>query len=125
MTNLFADLPVTADAELFNDLLKRPGVRIERIVSTGQASPPGYWYDQDWDEWILLLAGSAGLVIEGDAEVTLNPGDHVFLPAHRRHRVAWTDAGRPTVWLAVHIGEPGAPRAGASGPGRCCPSGGE
>jgi cupin 2 domain-containing protein len=104
MTNLFAGLPATADEELFNDLLKRPGLRIERIVSAGQASPPGYWYDQGWDEWVVLLAGSAGLVIEGEAEITLKPGDYVFLPAHMRHRVAWTDAGRPTVWLAVHIG---------------------
>jgi cupin 2 domain-containing protein len=103
--NLFAGLPAKADAELLSDLLKRPGVRIERIVSTGQASPSDFWYDQDWDEWVVVLAGSAGLVIEGKAEMTLGPGDYVFLPAHTRHRVTWTDAGRPTVWLAVHIGE--------------------
>lgn len=107
MPNLFADHPAKADGELFSDLLKRPGVRIERIVSTGQASPPGDWYDQDWDEWVVLLAGSAGLVIEGKAEIVLEAGDYVFLPAHMRHRVAWTDADSPTVWLAVHIGEPG------------------
>jgi len=107
MPNLFADLPAKADDELFSDLLKQPGVRIERIVSTGQASPPGDWYDQDWDEWVVLLAGSAGLVIEGKAEIVLEPGDYVFLPAHMRHRVAWTDADSPTVWLAIHIGEPG------------------
>jgi cupin 2 domain-containing protein len=105
MTNLFADLPDKADTELSTDLLDRPGVRIERIVSTGQASPPDFWYDQDWDEWVLLLAGSAGLAIEGEAERRLAPGDPVFLPAHTRHRVAWTDADGPTVWLAVHLGE--------------------
>jgi len=103
--NLFAGLPAKANEELFNDLLKRPGVRIERIVSTSQASPPGFWYDQDWDEWVAVLAGGAGLVIEGEAEMTLGPGDYVFLPAHTRHRVTWTDADEPTVWLAVHIGE--------------------
>jgi len=106
VTNLFADLPAKADEEVLDDLLKRPGVRIERIVSTGQASPPGFWYDQDWDEWVVVLAGSAGLAIEGHAEITLGPGDTVNLPAHTRHRVAWTDADEPTVWLAVHIGEP-------------------
>jgi len=106
MPNLFADLPAKTDEELFSDLLKRPGVRIERIISTGQPSPPGHWYDQDWDEWVVLLAGSAGLVIEGKPEIVLEPGDYVFLPAHRRHRVSWTDAGSPTVWLAIHIGEP-------------------
>ena len=58
-----------------------------------------------------LLAGSAGLAIEGEAEVCLTQGDYVFLPAHRRHRINWTDTAEPTVWLAVHIGE-----AEATGP---------
>src|SRR5215204_3145177 len=74
------------------------------IVSTGQASPPGFWYDQPLDEWIVVLAGSAGLLVEGeDGPRTLRAGDHVHLPAHCRHRVEWTDAARPTVWLAVHF----------------------
>jgi cupin 2 domain-containing protein len=106
VSNVFEHLSAHADKEVFDNLLKRPGVRIERIVSAGQASPPGcFWYDQHWDEWVLLLAGRAGLVIEGEAEATLTAGDYVFLPAHTRHRVAWTDASGPTVWLAVHIGE--------------------
>jgi cupin 2 domain-containing protein len=78
-------------------------MRIERIVSTGQASPPGFWYDQPWDEWVALLAGAARLRFEnepGDRE--LCPGDHVFIPAHARHRVEWTSAQPPTLWLAVH-----------------------
>jgi cupin 2 domain-containing protein len=108
MPNLLAGLPLDIDEEVFSDLLKRPGVRIERIVSSGQSSPPGFWYDQSWDEWVVLIAGSAGLAIEGQSETPLAPGDYVFLPAHTRHRVAWTDANQPTVWLAVHIGEPDA-----------------
>jgi cupin 2 domain-containing protein len=107
MANLLSDLSATADSEQLQDILRRPGVRIERIVSTGQASPPDFWYDQDWDEWVVLLAGAAGLLIEGEAERKLAPGDHVFLPAHTRHRVTWTDTDRPTVWLAVHMGERG------------------
>jgi cupin 2 domain-containing protein len=106
MANLFADLPEKADGELLHDLLSCPGLRIERIVSTGQASPPGFWYDQDWDEWVVLLSGGAGLAVEGESETKLKPGDCVFLPARRRHRVAWTDPTQPTVWLAIHIGEP-------------------
>jgi cupin 2 domain-containing protein len=105
MPNLFANLPDKADEERLDDLLKRRGVRLERIVSTGQASPPDFWYDQDWDEWVVVMAGSAGLTIAGEAEMTLRPGDYVFLPAHTRHRVEWTDADTPTVWLALHIGE--------------------
>lgn len=102
--NLFADLPVGSDeAERFDTLLDRPGLRIERIVSTGQASPEGFWYDQPGDEWVVLLSGSASLRFEDEEEVrNLQPGDWVLIPAHARHRVEWTDPTAPTVWLAVH-----------------------
>jgi cupin 2 domain-containing protein len=105
--NVFADLEGDPTVEQFVELLSRPGVKIERIVSHGQASPPGFWYDQDWAEWVLVLRGSAGLLFEGD-EISrpLRPGDHVHIAAHRRHRVEWTDAHEPTVWLAVHFAEP-------------------
>ena len=102
MDSLLRDLPAGAEAaERFEDLLVRPGVRIERIVSSGQATPPGEWLDQAWDEWVLLVFGRAGLTLEGDAAVTLAPGDHLLISAHRRHRVDWTET--PTVWLAVHL----------------------
>jgi cupin 2 domain-containing protein len=102
--NLLAFLPRQLDIEQTTELIANANLRIERIVSTGQASPPGLWYDQAWAEWVLVLAGSAGLVFDGEAEPrVLNVGDYVLIPAHRRHRVAWTDAARPTVWLAVHF----------------------
>ncbi len=91
--------------ELFQDLLKRPGLRLERILSTGQSTPPGEWLDQPWDEWVLLLAGRAGLTLEGETPKTLEPGDHLLIPARRRHRVEWTLADGPTLWLALHLGE--------------------
>jgi len=101
--NLFADLPAQPDAEVTTILAERPGAVVERIVSTGQASPAGFWYDQEGTEWVILLQGAAGLRIEGeDAPRALRPGDHVELPAHVRHRVEWTLADPPTVWLAVH-----------------------
>lgn len=106
MPNLFSDLSALAHEERLNDILKRPGLRIERIVSTGQASPPGFWYDQDWDEWVVILSGGAGLCIEGEPEMDLKPGDYIFLQAHKRHRINWTDTDTATVWLAVHIDEP-------------------
>lgn len=105
MDNIFRDVKAKRDDEEIVSLLSRPGLRIERIVSTGQASPAGFWYEQPEDEWVILLAGSAGLAIEGEGERTLAPGDYIFLPAAKRHRVTWTDAERPTVWLAVHFGE--------------------
>ncbi len=105
MDNIFDGVKARLDEEEITELLARPGLRIERIVSTGHASPPGFWYDQPNDEWVIVLAGSAGLIVEGEAERQLEPGDIALLPAHRRHRVAWTDADGPTVWLAVHFGE--------------------
>ncbi|GAA5236479.1 cupin domain-containing protein [Verticiella sediminum] len=104
MTNLITDLPDARTGEVFEDLAKLPGgARIERIVSLGQASPPGFWYDQAWDEWVVVLDGWARLRLAGEAEARLlAPGDHVHLPAHCRHRVDATAPDRPTVWVAVH-----------------------
>lgn len=102
--NLFADLGgANPPAERFDELLVRSGVRVERIVSNGQASPPGFWYDQDIGEWVLLLAGAAELQFEDEpAPRKLSPGDWLDIAPHRRHRVNWTDTTQPTVWLAVH-----------------------
>ena len=101
--NLFAGIARRADRELLETLVGAPGVRIERIVSTGQGTPAGEWYDQDTDEWVVLLTGRAGLRFESEAAArVLGPGDWVHIPAHTRHRVEWTDTAEPTVWLAVH-----------------------
>ncbi len=100
--NFFDEIPATAPEELLHDVLDRQTFRIERIVSFGQASPAGFWYDQEGDEWVLVLRGRAGLEIEGRGILELGAGDYVDLPAHTRHRVAWTAQGEPTVWLAVH-----------------------
>lgn len=102
--NLFAGLPSgRRSEETFEPLARAAGVRIERIVSTGQATPEGDWYDQLQDEWVALLRGAARLLIEGEAEErTLGPGDWLLLPARCRHRVTWTSETEPTLWLAVH-----------------------
>lgn len=100
--NLFTAIPEALHDELAQPLLTAERLRIERIVSTGQASPEGFWYDQDEHEWIAVLRGSAGLEIEGEAQVRhLSAGDYLLIPAHQRHRVAWTNADEQTVWLAV------------------------
>lgn len=103
---LWADLPRDAGAEVFTALARGPGVLIERIVSTGQASPPGFWYEQGWDEWVLVLAGEAVLGFEDGPPQRLGAGDCLTIPAGCRHRVEWTDPAAPTVWLAVHHGMP-------------------
>ncbi|WP_254070318.1 cupin domain-containing protein [Acidisphaera sp. L21] len=104
MTNLLDDLPDATAAEVFTTLLARPGIRVERIVSHGQATPVDAPYDQPHDEWLLLLRGAAGLWLEGEAERTLRSGDTLLIPAHCRHRVTWTAPNEPTVWLAIHLG---------------------
>jgi cupin 2 domain-containing protein len=102
--NLFANVAKDPNEETITILTERPGARIEKIVSTGQASPPGFWYDQDVTEWVCVLSGSAGLQIEGeDAPRILLRGAYVEIPTHVRHRIDWTDADQPTVWLAVHF----------------------
>lgn len=103
--NLFTNVPRQLADEQVVTLLRAPNVRIERIVSTGHATAPGQWYDQDQAEWVLVLAGSAGLLFEGETEPRrLEPGSYVQIAAHVRHRVAWTDPATPTVWLAIHYG---------------------
>jgi cupin 2 domain-containing protein len=102
MSNLFGDLPLSLPEELVEILVESPQVRIERIVSTGHASPVGYWYDQAEAEWVGVLQGEAKLLLEGDDEpLHMRPGDHVLIPAHRKHRVEWTIPDESTVWLAV------------------------
>ncbi len=104
MHNLLTPLAVPSGDEVFETLLRTDCLTLERIVSTGQATAAGTWLDQDRDEWVLLVSGEAALHLEGDAEAkTLRAGDHVLIPAGRRHRVEWTAAGRETVWLALHF----------------------
>ena len=101
MPNLYAGAVPDPAAERCTDLLTRPGLRIERIVSSGQSSPPGFWYDQAQSEWVLLLRGEASISFEGEAAPRrLQAGDFLDIAARRRHRVEATAAD--TLWLAVH-----------------------
>lgn len=103
LRNIFERIPEALGEEAIEELAGSGPVRIERIVSRGQASPEGFWYDQDGHEWVLLLRGRAGLRLEGVEEiVVLGPGDWLEIPAHLRHRVEWTDEEEKTIWLAVH-----------------------
>jgi cupin 2 domain-containing protein len=102
--NLFTRHAAASGEEMSETLLRTDCLRLERILSTGQSTPPGQWYDQEADEWVVLLSGSAALLFEGKDEVrVLRPGDYLLIPAHTRHRVEWTETGRETVWLAAHV----------------------
>ena len=102
--NIFAAIPTQLPDELVEILLATKNVRVERIVSAGHASPPGFWYEQAMREWVLLIQGAARLIFDGDDRpIEMRPGDFVDIPAHVRHRVAWTDPSTPTIWLVIHF----------------------
>ena len=98
--NLFENLPTAIPDELIHVLSANHNVRIERIVSHGHSSPDDFWYDQEEQEWVIVLRGAARLQFE-DTAVDMKPGDFVNIPAHKKHRVEWTTRAEPTIWLAV------------------------
>lgn len=100
--NLLSDLPTAQLSEVFEPLARGAGVLIERIVSRGQRSAEGFWYEQPEAEWVMVVQGEAELKWETGERIRLTPGDCVTIPAFCRHRVEWTDPERETVWLAVH-----------------------
>ncbi len=101
-TDIFAGIPADLPQELVQTLLAAPGLRIERIVSHGHASPKDFWYDQEMHEWVLLIQGAARLQFLDGRSMTMTPGSFVNIPAHTQHRVEWTDAAQATIWLAIH-----------------------
>ncbi len=102
MDNIFGSIPNVLDIELIEQLAQSQHARIERIVSKGHRSPATGWYDQEQNEWVMLLKGTAILSFDDDSSITLNPGDYINIPAHKKHKVAWTDPDTETIWLAVH-----------------------
>jgi cupin 2 domain-containing protein len=106
--NLFERAHGDVGQEIVTKIVDSPNLRIERIVSLGQQSPPGFWYDQPWAEWVMVLAGSAGLRFEGETEIrVMSKGDCILIPARAKHRVEWTAEDHPTIWLTVHFPETG------------------
>lgn len=100
--NLYRRIPDALPEEMIQTLAESRHARIERIVSKGHCSPPGFWYDQEENEWVLLVKGEARLHFEaGDRIVHLTEGGYVNIPAHERHRVEWTREDSETIWLAV------------------------
>lgn len=99
--NLYSNITKSKD-EIFEALLKDKNLKLERIISTGQATPEGEWYDQEQNEWVVLLQGSAELRFENNEIIKLEPGDYVLLPSHCKHRVEKTSETETTIWLALH-----------------------
>ena len=102
--NIFSDIPDKLSKEFFECIVKKDNILIERIVSQGHITSPGQWYNQEQDEWVILLQGQAALLFENNQKlVRLTPGDYLLIPAHTVHRVEWTHPDINTIWLAVHL----------------------
>ena len=102
LKNIFEVLPEHLDKEFFEDLIETGNFRLERIVSEGQSSPDNFWYDQEKNEFVILLSGSAVVSYRDGQKFSLKPGDYLTIPAHQKHRVDKTDGEKKTFWLALH-----------------------
>ena len=102
MDNIFTGIPKSLQDEFFEVLLTDKNLKIERIVSRGHRSPASGWYDQEQNEWVMVVRGKATISYKDGKSVHLKTGDHIHIPAHTEHRVAWTDPDNDTIWLAVH-----------------------
>lgn len=102
LNNIFSSIPDELDNEVIESLLENESIKIERIVSKGQSSPQSGWYDQQFNEWVIVLQGEAVILFENDREVRLKNGDYLNIPAHNKHKVSWTDPQVETIWLAIH-----------------------
>jgi cupin 2 domain-containing protein len=102
MNNIFKNIPKPSENEFFEELISKNGVKIERIVSFGHTAKEFEWYDQDSDEWVILLKGEAVISFMDEDDIRLKAGDYINIPAHKKHRVSWTKPDEETIWLAVH-----------------------
>ena len=102
VTNIFDNIPTQLHQELFQDIFSKDGLKIQRIVSQGEATQDDKWYIQEDDEWVIVLQGEATLSFEDDSDIKLSSGDYIHIPAHKKHKVSWTSSDEQTIWLVVH-----------------------
>jgi len=102
-SNIFTNIPNKINQEVFEDIVSNKNIKIERIISHGDITPKGEWYDQDTNEWVMLMQGEAILSFEDDkSSIKLTAGEYINIPAHIKHRVSWTTPNEKTIWLAIH-----------------------
>ncbi|HOH83982.1 MAG TPA: cupin domain-containing protein [Bacteroidales bacterium] len=103
--NIFTGLASQSKEEIFNPLFSSKNIKIEQIISSGQTSPARGWYDQEQHEWVVLVEGEATLEFENSQKKKLQKGDYIFIPAHTKHKVFYTSANPPCIWLAVFFND--------------------
>ena len=101
-SNILSNIPTNLNQEIFQDIISNDNIKIERIISKGHKSKEDEWYNQEKDEWVMVIKGNATLTFEDAEDVDLGEGDYINIPAHMKHRVSWTDAKVETIWLAIH-----------------------
>lgn len=103
LNNIFSQIPKDIPDEVFEEIINTNDCKIERIISKGHSTPNNYWYEQEKNEWVIVLKGYAHLLFEENDElIIMKKGDYINIPAHKKHRVEWTDPNKETIWLAVH-----------------------
>ena len=100
--NIFQNIPLDIPEEIFETIIESSSVKVEKIISRGQKSPDNFWYDQDKNEWVIIIKGEARLQFENNQTIDLVEGDYLNIPAHQKHRVLWTKPDEETIWLAVY-----------------------
>lgn len=103
MKNIFKDIPEELKEELLEEIISGSGFNLERIISDGQSSPENFWYDQEMNEFVMVVSGSAELLYDDGRRFQLRSGDYLIIPAHQKHRVEWTNKNQKTIWLALHF----------------------
>jgi len=101
-TNIYENIPKDIPSEIFEDIITKENLKIQRIISKGHVTPKSQWYNQTQDEWVLILKGEAILSFQTRDDVKLSLGDYFNIPAHTKHKVSWTTPNTETIWLAIH-----------------------
>lgn len=101
LSNILKNIPSAVKNEINEILLDSEHFRLERIISKGQFSAENFWYDQDENEWVMVLKGKAKLKFEDEEILEMETGDYINIPAHKKHKVVWTSPDEETIWLAV------------------------
>ena len=102
MDNIFRLPELLKNQEIFETIINNKNLKVERIISTGQTTPKDTWYDQQQDEWVILLQGEATLLFLDNNSIHLTAGDYLLIEAHQKHRVTFTSVNPPCIWLAIH-----------------------
>lgn len=101
--NILLGIPEKLSEEYFEEIISSNQFKLERIVSERHKSPKDFWYDQEKDEFVMLISGSAEIQFENEPAVQMVKGDYLIIPAHKKHRVEKTDLIQQTIWLALHF----------------------